>query len=161
MSLRNMFRFEFDPGAGYVVAMLCVTAAFAACEMASAPHILVDEELAPLADCPECICPVLECPSPPPMASGADRASPPPAVPSGPSQLVDLNHASPVELTGLPGVGPGTAARIIEYRSRRPFKKTRDVMRIRGIGRRKYAKIKQFVTVGPRGGPQIRRTDRD
>lgn len=156
MSLRKMFSLEFDPGAGYVVAMLCLTAGFAACEMATAPHILVDEELAPLPECPECVCPVVTCPDAPP----ASRVRPAPAAPAVPAELIDLNYASPTQLTTLPGVGPATANRIIEHRARRPFKSTRDLMRVRGIGRKTYKKLQPLIRVTPRTAVRIREADR-
>jgi hypothetical protein len=160
MSLRKMFKFEFDPGAGFVVAMLCITAAFAACEMATTPHILVDEQLEALPECPERVCPEVTCPpaalaTAPPSVGGAlpEMGSGAIAAAAGNSQPVDLNHAGPAELARLPGVGPGTAQRIIDYRGKRPFRRTRDVMRVRGIGRGKYLKIKPFVRVTPRERP--------
>lgn len=150
MSLRKMFKFQFDPGVTWVVSVLVATGVFAACEMATAPHVLVDEELAPLPVCPECVIPELECPSP--VAAAAPS-------PTAPLAKVDLNHATPTQLETLPGVGPGTAQRIIEHRSRRPFRKIRDLTRVKGIGRRKYLKLKPHVHVTPRAAPKIRRPE--
>ncbi len=54
---------------------------------------------------------------------------------------IDLNTASQEALETLPRVGPKTAYRIIAYRKRYAFKRKRDIKRIKGIGRKTYAKI--------------------
>jgi competence protein ComEA len=60
---------------------------------------------------------------------------------------VNINTASSSELMYLPGVGPKTADAIIEYRTRRPFKKSSDIIRIRGIGRKTFKKLRQYIVV--------------
>ncbi|MEZ4459318.1 MAG: ComEA family DNA-binding protein [bacterium] len=60
---------------------------------------------------------------------------------------VDLNTATAEELDTLPGVGPSTAARIIAYREKRRFKHPKDIMRVRGIGKATFAKMKDRITV--------------
>lgn len=54
---------------------------------------------------------------------------------------LNINTASQVQLEMLPGIGPAMANRIIEYRTRRPFQKLIQLMRIKGIGRKTFAAL--------------------
>lgn len=65
-----------------------------------------------------------------------------------PDQPVDLNRATVAELVRLPGIGPTRAAAIVKRRKRRPFRRRRDLMRVRGIGRKLYKRLEPLVTVG-------------
>jgi len=66
---------------------------------------------------------------------------PPPVFP------VNINTATADELDTLPGVGPATAERIITYRSKRKFRKTRDIKRVKGIGKATFKRLKAKITV--------------
>ena len=67
-----------------------------------------------------------------------------------PTPKVNINTATEQELSYLPGVGPKTAAAIIRYRARRPFRKSSDIIRVKGIGRKTYKKLRPFLVVaGP------------
>jgi len=74
-----------------------------------------------------------------------------------PSELIDLNQASAVQLESLPGVGEVTAARIIEYRQENGgFKKIEELMNVRGIGERSFLRLRPLVTVGTTPKPDAR-----
>ena len=59
---------------------------------------------------------------------------------------VDVNTASVEELTSLPGVGPKIAQRIVEGR---PYTGADDLLRVRGIGRKTLAKMRDRVRAAP------------
>lgn len=62
--------------------------------------------------------------------------------------LVNINTATAEELDTLPGVGPSTAATIIQDREQSgPFTSIEDLMRISGIGEKKFAKLKDYICV--------------
>jgi competence protein ComEA len=66
-----------------------------------------------------------------------------------PGPQVNINAATAEQLEELPGVGPKTAARIVEYRQKNGgFKKVEDLMNVRGLGEKNFLKIKPFITVG-------------
>ncbi len=66
-----------------------------------------------------------------------------------PTGKVNINTASVEQLSTLPGVGPRIAARIIEYRQKSgAFRTTHDVMNVKGVGEKNYAKMESWLTVG-------------
>ena len=60
---------------------------------------------------------------------------------------ININAANEKELDALPGVGPAIVRRIVEYRSSQPFTKIEDIMLVKGIGEKKFAKLKELITV--------------
>ena len=77
-------------------------------------------------------------------------AAPPPAPAVSATSLINLNTASAAGLEKLPGVGPAMAARIVEYRQKNgAFKKSEELMNVKGIGEKTYLKLKPLVTVVP------------
>jgi len=60
---------------------------------------------------------------------------------------VNLNTATAEELTQLPGIGPAMAQKILEYRQEHGFKDTKELMNIKGIGEKKYEKIKDELSL--------------
>ena len=63
--------------------------------------------------------------------------------------IVNINTAGPAELETLNGIGPKMAERIIEYRQvNGPFKTIDDIKNVKGIGSKKFDKIKDRLKVG-------------
>ena len=61
---------------------------------------------------------------------------------------VNINKASQVELETIPGIGPSTALKIIDYRKQNgKFKSIEDIKNVSGIGDAKYEKMKDYITV--------------
>ncbi len=63
------------------------------------------------------------------------------------SGTININTASKLELMKLPGVGESTALKIIEYRSKQEFTNPSDIMNIKGIGHKKFEKMRPFIEV--------------
>lgn len=61
---------------------------------------------------------------------------------------VNINRAKVDELDELPGIGPSTAQKIIDYRSEHgSFKSINELTSVTGIGEKKFEKIKELITV--------------
>ena len=66
---------------------------------------------------------------------------------------VNLNTASKDELVALPGIGPAKAQAIIDYRKTHgAFKAVEELKDVKGIGAKRYEKLKGEVTVGANAG---------
>jgi competence ComEA-like helix-hairpin-helix protein len=67
-----------------------------------------------------------------------------------PSRPMDLNTATLEQLERLPGVGPVTAQRILDFRkSSGPFLKVEDLLAVKGISSKRLEKIRPYITVKP------------
>ncbi len=63
---------------------------------------------------------------------------------------VNINTAGLAELDSLPGIGPGYAQRIIEYRQTHgPFSSIEEIQNVPGIGPATFARIRDLITVQP------------
>ncbi|MCU0373148.1 MAG: helix-hairpin-helix domain-containing protein [Ignavibacteria bacterium] len=61
---------------------------------------------------------------------------------------ININTASKEQLIMLPGVGESTADKIIMYReNHNGFRKIEDIMKIKGIGKKKFEKLKPYIKV--------------
>jgi comEA protein len=61
---------------------------------------------------------------------------------------ININTATQEELESLPGIGPKTAQKIIEYRLENgPFKSVEEIVNIKGIKQKKFDKIKDLITI--------------
>ena len=83
-----------------------------------------------------------------PLAAAPDRA------PRAPQRPVNLNTATVTELMQLPRVGQKTAERIIAFRKQHGgFQRPEEVMNVKGIGEKSYAKLKPFLAASPAPRP--------
>jgi competence ComEA-like helix-hairpin-helix protein len=62
--------------------------------------------------------------------------------------VININTGSKNELTKLPGIGGVYAERIIEYRTKHgPFKSPNDLLKVKGIGKKRLEQMYHFVSV--------------
>jgi len=66
------------------------------------------------------------------------------------SAAVNLNTASKDELVALPGIGPAKAQAILDYRAQHGgFRSAEELKDVKGIGAKRYEKLKADITVTP------------
>ena len=75
------------------------------------------------------------------------------AAKQAPASPVDVNAASVEQLTQIPGIGMAKAKAIVETREKTPFASAHDLVSVKGIGEKLYAKIAPYVTVGGAANP--------
>ena len=61
---------------------------------------------------------------------------------------IDINKADMKELHSLKGIGHKKAVAIMEYRKQHPFTKIEDIMKVKGIGKKLFEKIKDEIKIG-------------
>ncbi len=73
---------------------------------------------------------------------------------------LDLNKATVESLEQLPGIGSVLAQRVVAHRrSVGGFRRIDDLLEVKGIGAKKFERIRSLVTVTPPGGAQpVKRT---
>lgn len=71
------------------------------------------------------------------------------AMPAMANDMVDINTASAKQLQSVEGIGKKVSAAIIAYRDANgAFKSIDDLKAVKGIGKKRLAKIRPHVTVG-------------
>ncbi|MBN2339570.1 MAG: helix-hairpin-helix domain-containing protein [Acidobacteria bacterium] len=61
---------------------------------------------------------------------------------------ININSATAEQLASLPGIGPSMARSIIEHRSKvGRFQRIEELMNVKGVGEKKFLKIKDRLTV--------------
>jgi competence protein ComEA len=79
---------------------------------------------------------------------GVGEAVVPGAAEESTPTLVNINIASAEELDSLPGIGPTTAQKIVDYRDQNgPFEKIDDIMDVAGVGPATFEEIRDLITV--------------
>ncbi len=74
--------------------------------------------------------------------------------------LLDLNQASAGELEALPGIGAVLAQRVIAFRtSTGGFRVVDDLREVKGIGSKKFDRIKSLVTVSASGSQRTKQRE--
>lgn len=82
------------------------------------------------------------------QASAGAAVTAPPAPSVSAAVRVNLNTADAGELATLPGIGEKKAAAIVADRAANgPFRIPEDLTRVKGIGEKTFAGLKDFVTV--------------
>ena len=89
--------------------------------------------------------------TPPTAARKTAQAQKPADAPKPASAApININTATVTDLQKLPGIGPATAARIVEYRQKNgPFTKIEQLMNVRGIGEKSFLKLKPLIVATP------------
>lgn len=65
-----------------------------------------------------------------------------------PAGVVNINTADASQLAFLPRIGEKAAQRIVEYRTQHgPFKKTSDLMQVKGVGEKTYERLAPYLTL--------------
>lgn len=85
-------------------------------------------------------------------ASSARSSAPHTASVHAPSSdvadgVVNIQTATAEQLQLLPGIGPSKAEAIVSYRQAHPFQRVEDILRVRGIGRATFRRLRPMITV--------------
>lgn len=70
------------------------------------------------------------------------------AAPTGAAGVININTANAEQLSLLPRIGEKVAQRIIDYRTEHgPFKKTSDLMQVKGVGAKTFELLSPYIAV--------------
>jgi competence protein ComEA len=61
--------------------------------------------------------------------------------------VLNLNTATLDQIDALPGVSSRLAAAVVAERTARPFSRPEDVMRVRGLSRKRFERLRPHLTV--------------
>jgi len=82
------------------------------------------------------------------MAAGTEAGPPPEQAPvASKDTRININTADPEELVRLPGIGPTRAQAILVAREKRRFRRIEDILRVHGIGRKTFGRIRDSIRV--------------
>lgn len=82
------------------------------------------------------------------ISSAAMAADSAPVAATPITGIVNLNTADAAQLAMLPRVGAKAAQRILDYRKEHgSFKKTSDLMQVKGFGEKSFERLAAYVTV--------------
>jgi len=80
------------------------------------------------------------------------------ALERAPQRPVNINNATVTELMQLPRVGAKTAERIVAFRKQHGgFQRPEELMNVKGIGEKSFAKLKPYLSVGNPAAPAATR----
>ena len=83
------------------------------------------------------------------VASPQRKPSPSSAKSAAAGEVVNLNTATATQIATLPGIGDKAAKLIVEYREKNGgFKKVEELMNVKGIGEKRFLKLKPLISVG-------------
>src|ERR1700677_1168566 len=69
-----------------------------------------------------------------------------------PAHSIELNTATVEQLQQVPGIGPGTAKAIVNFREKSgPFQKIENLLAIKGISKSRLEKRRPYLTLSPAG----------
>lgn len=84
------------------------------------------------------------------LALALPLAAAPGRAPQAPQRPVNLNTATVTELMQLPRIGQKTAERIVAFRHQHGgFQRPEELMNVKGIGEKSYARLKPFLALSP------------
>jgi competence protein ComEA len=89
-----------------------------------------------------------------PLAAAGVRSAK--AKTSAPQHPINLNSATVTELMQLPKIGAKTAERVIQFRKEHGgFRRSEELMNVKGIGEKSFVKLKPYLTVGVGAGTAV------